>query len=417
MIFNDNLSGLFIFLFSIFVGFMFLKKNSLGALTISGWAGLFAFSIPIFINKVRKVYYYAGEEYYLITPSLESKLIYFLFWLGFAFALYKAKDYERSPDNSLAKNNQSLSLFNFVCFINLIFYIIYHQTLNNINLISLTGKWLFLFLLIGLMLQKRTVLAITTLLAVIIYAFLTLDRTLVVISFVIMISFKLHDLLTKKKNNFFNLLKILLFGSFVSIFVIFMIIYTKVLGQVMFADHPLSWEILFLVFDDLYKSFEPLLIYGHTLFALEDFYNFDKASYIISILSNLTMYPSYFGLSSNYYNLSLTANFPDISFGIAGSIYASTFLGFGYVGLLFMGYFYGLFLLYADFRFEFYKNSFTIFIAVVAATVAVYIHRNALDNFLSIVRQHFILYFFIKIQTSILYLLSFNQSTKIKNIK
>ena len=82
-----------------------------------------------------------------------------------------------------------------------------------------------------------------------------------------------------------------------------------------------------------------------------------------------------------------------------------------------MGYFYGLFLLYADFRFEFYKNSFTIFIAVVAATVAVYIHRNALDNFLSIVRQHFILYFFIKIQTSILYLLSFNQSTKIKNIK
>ena len=401
MIFENNISGFYILIFSIVLIILYIKKNSLGAFAIAGWAGLFVFSIPIFLNKFRKVYYYPGEEFYLLQPNLESKFIYFLFWLGFSTALLFFKNYEKS-NNTIYIKNKTLDVFSYVCFVNTVIFLIYQYYLNNIEILSLIGKWLFLFLLVVLLMRKKNFQAFFLVLIIIFYGFILLDRTLSVISAFILVAFKLNELKSNKNKNFLYLLKIFIFAIFTVFCLVIIITYTKLFGKLIVGSQEYSLNVLFEVFNDLQKSFEPLLIYGHTMFALEGFKNFDITKYLISIFSNFTIYPSFFDLSTNYYTSTLMRHFQDISFGLAGSIYASTFLAFGYFGLFVTGCLYGLFLCYADYRFEFYKNTFTVLIGVSAIITAIYIHRNGLDNFLSIFRQLIILYFWLKIQTSII---------------
>ena len=399
MIFENNISGFSIFIFTIISTILYVKKNSLGSFAIAGWAGLFVFSIPIFLNKFRKVYYYPYEEFHLLQPNLESKFIYFLFWLGFVTVLFFFKNYEK-PDNNLYIKNKTLDIFSNVCFVNTVFFLIYQYYSNDIELISLVGKWLFLFLLVALLMRKKNFQAFFLVLIIVFYGFILLDRTLSVISAFILVAFKLNELKSNKNKNFLYLLKIFIFVIFTVFCLVIIITYTKLFGKLIVGSQEYSLNVLFDVFNDLQKSFEPLLIYGHTMFALEGFKDFESMKYLISIISNLTIYPSFFDLSTNYYTSSLMDHFQDISFGLAGSIYASTYLAFGYFGLFVTGCLYGLFLCYADYRLEFYKNTFTVLIGVSATITAIYLHRNGLDNFLSIFRQLIILYFWLKIQTS-----------------
>jgi len=398
VIFENNISGFYIFIFSIILIILCIKKNSLGGLAIAGWAGLFVFSIPIFLNKFRKVYYYIGEEFYLLEPNLESKFIYFLFWLGFAIVLFFFKNYEKS-DNTTYIKDKTLDVFSFVCFVNIVIFLIYQHYSNNIEILSLIGKWLFLFLLVTLLMRKKNFQAMVLVIIIIFYGFILLDRTLSVISAVTLIVFKLNELKSKKNKNLSYFLKIFIFALFTVFFLAIIITYTKLFGKFISGTQVFSLESIFIVFKDLQKSFEPLIIYGHTMFALDGYKDFELNKYLISIFSNLTLYPSFFGLSTNYYTSTLMVQFQDISFGLAGSIYASTFLAFGYFGLFVTGCLYGLLLCYADYRLEFYKNTFSVLIVTSAIVTAIYLHRNGLDNFLSVFRQLFILYFWLKIQT------------------
>lgn len=401
MIFENNISGFFIFIFSIILILLYIKKNSLGTFAIAGWAGLFVFSIPIFLDKFRKVYYYPGEEFYLLQPNLESKFIYFLFWLGFATALLFFKNYEKS-NHTIYIKNKTLDVFSYVCFVNTVIFLIYQYYSNDIEILSLIGKWLFLFFLVVLLMREKNFQALVLVIITIIYGFILLDRTLSVISTFILVAFKLNQLKSIKTKNFKYFFKIFIFALITIFFLVIIITYTKLFGKIMAGTQELSLDAISVVFRDLQKSFEPLIIYGHTIFALDGYKDFELNKYLISIFSNLTIYPSFFGLSTNYYTSTLMEHFQDISFGLAGSIYASTFLAFGYFGIYATGCFYGVFLCYADYRLEFYKNTFTVLIATAAIITAIYLHRNGLDNFLSIFRQLIILYFWLKIQTSLI---------------
>ena len=400
MIFENNISGLYIFIFSIILFILYFKKNSLGTFAIAGWIGLFVFSIPIFINKFRKIYFYPGEEFYLSQPNLESKLIYFLFWLGFATALFFFKNYEKS-NNTIHIKNKILDIFSYVCLVNILVFVIYKFYLDNVEILSLIGKWIFLFLLAALLLRKKNFQALALVIFIVFYGFITLDRTLSVISATMLFAFKFNELKSSNSRNFLYFFKILFFTLSTIFFLLIIIVYTKLFGKFISSTQAISLEAILFTFQNLQKSFEPLLIYGHTAFALEGFKDFEPNKYLISILSNLTIYPSFFELSSNYYSLTLMEHFKDVSFGLAGSIYASTYLAFGYIGLFITGCSYGLFLCYADYRFEFYKNTFTVLVMTSAIITAVYLHRNGMDNFLSIFRQIMILYIWLKVQTLI----------------
>ena len=138
--------------------------------------------------------------------------------------------------------------------------------------------------------------------------------------------------------------------------------------------------------------------------------NFDTFLYLKSIFSNLFIVPEYFGLSNDYYYNNLITNIPvEIGYGRAGSIFASTFLAFSYHGLIFFGFLTGCILISIG---NFVKNSnsnLVILFSVIGGLISVYLYRNSLDNFLSFVKQLFIMYFFLKIQTVI-----FTNSIKIK---
>ena len=260
MIFENNISGFSIFIFTIISTILYVKKNSLGSFAIAGWAGLFVFSIPIFLNKFRKVYYYPYEEFHLLQPNLESKFIYFLFWLGFVTVLFFFKNYEK-PDNNLYIKNKTLDIFSNVCFVNTVFFLIYQYYSNDIELISLVGKWLFLFLLVALLMRKKNFQAFFLVLIIVFYGFILLDRTLSVISAFILVAFKLNELKSNKNKNFLYLLKIFIFVIFTVFCLVIIITYTKLFGKLIVGSQEYSLNVLFDVFNDLQKSFEPLLIY------------------------------------------------------------------------------------------------------------------------------------------------------------
>ena len=133
MIFENNISGFYIFIFSIILIILLIKRDSLGTFSIAGWTGLFVFSIPIFLDKFRKLYYHPGEEFYLLQPNLDSKFIYFLFWLGFSAALFFFKNYEK-PVNTIYIKDRTLDIFSNVCFFNTVVFIIYQYYSNDIQI-------------------------------------------------------------------------------------------------------------------------------------------------------------------------------------------------------------------------------------------------------------------------------------------
>jgi hypothetical protein len=389
-----NILGIFSFLFSVILLFYILRKKN-GPLVICGWLGLFVYSIPSFINRSRKLIYAADEEYHLVVPDIESKFIYFLFWLGFGFSLF-FKNFNIKKENYLNhKIDNSLNIFIHLSFFYLFITIIFFFFERD-GFIVLIGRWLFLFVTIGLILQKKKYLIFFVAILAIIYSLLVPDRTLVVI----LLSFIFANFISKnfsKKKNIKEISKFYLISFIIITVIISSVIFNKYVQEFR-TNSDVFIELMLLAITDLHRTFEPLLIYAHTLFAINDFKDFSTIKYLISIFSNLTLYPSFFGLSSDYYNISIMEHLPHYTFGIAGSIMASTYLAFGYLGLFITGYIYGLLLKIGDFNLKFQNKSSTIFLTTILLVMSIYIHRNGLDNFLAFVRQIFLLFIFIKLQ-------------------
>jgi len=392
-----NVFGIFSFLFSLILFFYILRTKS-GPLIICGWLGLFVYSIPSFINRARNLTYPMGEEYYMDVPNIESKFIYLLFWLGFGFSLFFKNFNNKKEAYFNYEINNSLNIFvnlSFFYLFIIIFCFFLGYDLN--KFIFIIGKWFCLFIIIGSILQKKKLIIFFFVILTLIYSLLVADRTIIIIllSFVFasFISENLH-----KKKTYQNFLKFIFISFIIIITIIISIVFTKYLSVLIQTGKGLSIESMLKIFLNLDTSFEPLIIYGHTLFAIDDFKDFSTIKYLISIFSNLTLYPSFFGLSSNYYNISLMEYLPHYTFGIAGSIMAANYLAFGYLGIFITGYVYGLLLKIGDFALKFKHKSSTILLSTICLIMAIYIHRNALDNFFAIVRQVIILFIFIKFQ-------------------
>lgn len=392
-----NIIGIFSFLFSLVLLFYILKKKN-GPLILCGWFGLFVYSTPSFINRARKLIYTSNEEYYLVVPDIESKLIYFLFWLGFGLALLLKNFNFKQRIYSKSINYNSLNIFTYLSFFYLLIYLLYIFSGYDVNrYIGLIGKWLFLFTLICFSIKKKIFFIIFVLLITIIYSLLIFDRTVVIM----MLSFAFASFIIKnfyKTKNFKEFLRFYLISFIAVIVTIASIIFTKYFSVSIVHGNALSIDSMLKVVAKLNKSYEPFIIYGHTMFAIDQFKDFSTIKYLIAILSNITLYPSVFDLSSNYYNNSLMKYLPHYSFGVAGSIMASTYLAFGYTGLFITGYIYGLLLKTGDFALRFKYNTSTVLLSTICLIMSIYIHRNGLDNFLSLVRQVFLLFIFIKLQ-------------------
>lgn len=387
-----NIIGLLNLFFSFLTIYLIIIKFGSSNFIALGWFGLFIYSIPVFINLSRKIYYSEYDVNYLIRPPVESKLIYFVFWVGFLISIlvYNKKNF---TSFKIDRGKISLNIFQDIC---LCYFFLYFLTFIfpqfQFVLIAMIAKWLFLFLSIIFILKKNYFNFFLLFVVLIFYAFLVPDRTLITI-----VTLAIFILLIDQFKRKFSFSKIIFL--FISLFILlFILLFNKLIYNIIFNDQSLELSQFTLSINNLGRSFEPFIIFAHSIFAL-DIDNFDTFSYLKSILSNFYIFPGYFGISNNYYYENLISNIPfELNYGLGGSLFASSFLAFGYPGLALIGFLFGIVLIKLDYFSKINKSNLRILSISVLSLVAVYIYRNSLDNFLSFIKQIVLLYIFIQIQ-------------------
>ena len=150
-----NIIGLSNLFLSSLTLYLILKKLGTSNYVALGWFGLFIYSIPVFINLNRKIYYTQFDVEYIINPPIESKLIYFVFWIGFLISILI---YNKKNSNSfkLHRANIQLDVFEEIClFYIFLYFLTFAFPQFQFAFTSLIAKWLFLFLSIIFVLKKK----------------------------------------------------------------------------------------------------------------------------------------------------------------------------------------------------------------------------------------------------------------------
>lgn len=409
--------NIFILTTALITFFVLSKRFGIGSFIGAGFIGFFIYSIPAFINKSRYFFYLDTNHFYLYEPSFGVMLVYFFAWAVFLLfvSLAPAKPYYRQFDINTGMPNFNMRPFNLRPFVNsgivlstaVILFSIYLPLLgNSATLILIIGRWIISMTFIAALIDRRYIIAMY-MFSFLIYWFLGEDRTLLAISLMSAIVIISHKVF---KSSFIPFKKIFNFKIFSIVTLsILMITFGKPLFSAInsnnFAHLSSKFSSIGQLTEFLSTSFEPMIIFNHVQYVFDNPLNERLTDYLIGIFSNFLIFPSYFGLSSNFYNEAITSSFPIVmSYGIAGNYYAHAYTMMGYFGVIIFALIYVSFLYYCDKKF-FIKNTYSILFGMLGGLVAVYAHRNGIDNLLSFFRQILIAFFLIKI-TSILFRLN-----------
>ncbi len=135
-------------------------------------------------------------------------------------------------------------------------------------------------------------------------------------------------------------------------------------------------------------SLEPFLTFNILDQVVLFDYEYPLDSLVLGVIGQILIVPSYFGIDSNSFNEDFTRTFSQgISYGIAGNFWAQGYSVAGYLGVMVFSFCFGATLIACD-NYNRKSNPTTrAVIATIGALVAIYAHRNSLDNLLSFVRQ------------------------------
>lgn len=148
---------------------------------------------------------------------------------------------------------------------------------------------------------------------------------------------------------------------------------------------PYSYSQLFLF------QFEPTVVFSHLEFVMRTGVTISPLDFLESVLGNLLVVPSAFGISTNLYNQLVTSQLSaSYTSGIAGNYIAHGYTVGGTFGSAAFYFILPLMLGLCDSKFRSGTGMMKLFWCCVGATFAFYIHRNGLDNIFSFVRQIFI---------------------------
>lgn len=136
------------------------------------------------------------------------------------------------------------------------------------------------------------------------------------------------------------------------------------------------------------QSFEPLATINILDYSIVHDLSMPVDTFIVSLLGNLLIMPGMFGINTNYFNTFFTAKMPIIlTFGVAGNYYAHGFVVFGYFGLVLFAVIFFAVLHRLEIKLQRTTGLAKLVIITLGATIAIYSHRNGMDNILSFVRQ------------------------------
>ncbi|MFZ5672247.1 MAG: hypothetical protein ACOZAM_04710 [Pseudomonadota bacterium] len=135
-------------------------------------------------------------------------------------------------------------------------------------------------------------------------------------------------------------------------------------------------------------GFEPFVTYNHIDFAMEANLSFAPAEFVMSLLGQFLVAPSFFGIETNLYNLRITEMLPfTVTYGVAGNYWAHAWSVGGFPMVAGFAVLYASSLVLCDRYYERLSGAPKVFVAVTGSVIAVYTYRNGLDNMFSFFRQ------------------------------
>lgn len=135
-------------------------------------------------------------------------------------------------------------------------------------------------------------------------------------------------------------------------------------------------------------GFEPFVTYNHIDFAMEANLSFAPTEFVMSLLGQFLVAPSFFGIETNLYNLRITEMLPfTVTYGVAGNYWAHAWSVGGFPMVAAFAVLYASSLVLCDRYYDRLSGAPKVFVAVTGSVIAVYTYRNGLDNMFSFFRQ------------------------------
>jgi hypothetical protein len=144
--------------------------------------------------------------------------------------------------------------------------------------------------------------------------------------------------------------------------------------------------------------FEPLVVFNQLEVVVRTGFEYPLSDLIVGSLGQFLVLPSAFGIDSGNFNVAFTSEFySHLTYGIAFNFLAQGYSVAGFAGVIFFGLVYGLSLV--ALTKTLYRAGVVdrAFVLLAISIIAIYIHRNSMENILAFLRQVFLIWVFLKV--------------------
>lgn len=385
-----NWENICFFLFAsstLLVAFHRLGWNSFVSL---GLLGTYIYATPAMIGAYNPIHLTLGARADFMQPSTGAMLVQYMVWVTFLpFVFFIPAQRVRSVIagrklESLVRAAAVMTLLGYL-FIGArlgFLYFFNQRSETDLGLVSVLWRWVPVFGVLLSIRAKKPAFILFFAFFLLIYA-ISGDRTMPAIAFGTLL---LNGFLSSERRRFLPGLTHLMFGlvGFILLLLwkpIYLFVKNPSMAHAsdLFNLESLKYSLM---------SFEPLGQFSLIELAVENELEMPFGDFITAVAGNILVFPSIFGINSNYFNEFITESVVgQLTFGIAGNYFAHAYVALGFMGV---SLFAAIFLMSLFFlqRAALNKRGLGREICIISGSViAVYAHRNGLDNLLSFVRQ------------------------------
>lgn len=368
------------------LGFRRFGWNSILGFSLIGSA---IYSLPLAIG----VYKPFDLQDSFAEVSFPALIIGVLVWIVYLFSVITIPVNANKKNNPIKKRNYYLASCLVLAILGLFYIILNNGILFFLNArhdisfdeVAILWRWVLIFGIVISFVEKKGIYIFIFSLLIIIY-YIAGDRTVLAITIAACF---IYNYQIKKIRRFLPSL----LNSLLLFFIFILLIFGKLFY--LLVKDPTLESFLYLFSSDVifatFLSFEPLGTHSHLENVIKNELTSDPYKFFISLFGNFLLVPSYFNVSTNYFNEEMSAHaFQGVNYGVAGHFYASIYFGLGIVGVAIVPFLYLAGLNFIE-KISFRANGFLkVALVVAGATLAIYIHRNGIDNIFSFMRQIFI---------------------------
>jgi hypothetical protein len=377
------------------------SKNGLGSFVTLGIFGAAVYTVPALIDTQASLGSVGSRVGYVSVPP-EVDFVVLVAWLGLlvglllstaAFPRIRHVDTRQVIDPNMRSVAVASAIIGWAGVIYFMYsqgsvlFFLQERIDQNAGPFATLWKWTAMFGLVSALLSRDTKLLYLNG-AILVLIFLRGDRTLVAISTAAMLIVASY-----RNPGWWKRLRVpqiigLVFAASVVFLgkTVYLNVKSGLTGQGWDVTRGLTYK------QQLMSQFEPLATFNHIEFVIRTGIAIPPVDFLWSIFGNLLLVPSFFGVSTNVYNTTVTAAMSGrLGFGVAGNYLAHGYAVGGTVGAALFYFMLPMILRICDGQFRSKTGTVKVFWCCVGAVIAFYVHRNGLDNLLSFVRQLFII--------------------------